>query len=368
MLAACRERETFLAYAPTGTGKTVVALRTAALLGRKTLVVVHLERLRSQWVKEAVEKLGLPPDRVGTVEGDKADWRDKDVVVAMLQSLAFRPMRYGREFYEAFGTVIFDEVHRIGAPVFGRAVWQFPARYRIGLSATPNRKDEGSKAFYWHVGPIQVRSEQLALPVKVYPRWYDSGRYRVWGNNHGSRVKCLTQDPQRNALISKLVQKMYNSGRQAIVVSEHISHLQTLMREAERLGVPRSAMGQFTNEIQEGQKVQLDGREQVVMKRRKQTPRQLERVMRDAQIIFATYGMLTEGIDIPRLDAGIDATPRSDAAQLIGRIRRPYEGKKQPVLWVTLVDKNCDRSLRYYRGRLADYESTGAEVMDAVAF
>lgn len=366
MMAAVREYRTFIAYAPTGSGKTVVGLRTAAEVGRKTLVVVHLARLRDQWVQEAVDKLGLPPHRVGIVEGARADWRDKDVVVAMLQSLAYEPLRYGKEFHESFGTVIFDEVHRIGAPVFGRAVWQFPAAVRFGLSATPSRKDQGGKVFFWHLGPLAVRSEQEALPIQVCPVWYDCGSYKVWGQNHGARVKCLSLDPHRNERIVGLIQKMYNGGRQTLVVSESIDHLQRLMRGAERVGVPGNIMGQFTNMVHYKEQVDTDNGKQWVLKKRRQSAGALNRIKRESQIIFATYGMIKEGIDIPRLDGGIDATPRSDATQLIGRLRRPHPGKKFPVLWLTIVDSNCDRSLRYFEGRLNEYRQCGAEVMNGV--
>ncbi len=363
MMTAVDEHGTFIAQAPTGTGKTVVGLKTAGLIGRKTCVVVHLARLRDQWVREARDKLGLPMSRIGVVEGGMCEWRGKSIVVAMLQSLAYKPGRYGREFYNSFGTVIFDEVHRIGAPVFSRVAYQFPARVRFGMSATAYRKDKGAKVFHWHLGPIAVTSRQAALPMQVWTVWYDCGRYKLWGRNHGARMSCLSRDERRNERICALVVKMYNGGRQAIVVAEAVKHLQHLMALCERAGVPRSDMGQFTNEIHYTEKVeQPDGRMQPVAKKRKQKPAALTRVQQESRIIFATYGMIKEGIDIPRLDAGIDATPRGDAAQLIGRIRRPHEGKKEPVIWVTIVDSQCDRSLRYYQGRLADYNKTGAEV------
>lgn len=364
---AVLEHKRFLAYAPTGSGKTVVGLRTAAVRGRKTLVVVHLARLRDQWIEEAKDKLGLPADRIGVAEGNKAQWEGKDVVVGMLQSIAYQPLRYPVEFYRSFGTVIYDEIHRTGAPVFSRAVWQFPAEVRIGLSATLKRSDDGGRVYYWHIGSMQVRSEQTALPIKVYPVWYDCGGYKLWGKDHGSRVKCLTMDGRRNRRIAKLVQKMYNNGRQALVVSEHVKHLQEIMTLARELGVPQEAMGQFTNEVHYVENVvQATGRVQPVARKRRQRAAELERIKRESQIIFATYGMIKEGIDIPRLDAGLDATPRGDATQLVGRIRRPHDGKKQPVLWVTMVDSNCDRSLRYFQSRLSDYTQSGAEVMDGI--
>ena len=122
-------------------------------------------------------------------------------------------------------------------------------------------------------------------------------------------------------------------------------------------------MGQFTSEVRETKKVQAGDRYQEVTRKKKQSQATLAKILEHSQLIFATYGMIKEGVDIPRLDGGIDATPRSDATQLIGRLRRPHVGKKSPALWVTLVDANCDRSLRYYQQRLVEYEQAGAEVM-----
>ena len=181
-------------------------------------------------------------------------------------------------------------------------------------------------------------------------------------------IKCLSEDYYRNVRISKLVKRMYDRGRQAIVVAETINHLQTLMRLSKREGVPDDVMVLFSSQVNYTEEVPVgpEGRLQPVAKKRNQSKSTLDRIKRESQIIFAPYGMMKEGVDIPRLDAGIDATPRSDATQLIGRIRRTGEGKKSPVIWVTVVDVNCERSLRYYRGRLSEYEQCGAEVTEGV--
>ncbi|AHC30483.1 hypothetical protein CC53_gp066 [Rhizobium phage vB_RleS_L338C] len=73
--------------------------------------------------------------------------------------------------------------------------------------------------------------------------------------------------------------------------------------------------------------------------------------------------MMTEGIDIPRLDAGIDVLPRGDATQLIGRIRRPRPGKPEPV-WITLLDTKCFMSKKYFERRCKDYQATGAIIRE----
>jgi hypothetical protein len=344
---------TFIAMAPTGSGKTVSALYAAAKLGRTTLIGVHLERLMEQWITEIQDKLGVPPERIGRAQGPSANWKDKDFVVAMMPSVCQRPGRYGKEFYKNFGLVICDEVHRVGQPVFSQFIHQFPAFWKFGLSATPKRKDGGEKVFFSHLGPIHVTSEQDALECHVYTVPWHTSR-PLWGKNHWERSYCYSKDTERSWRLARLILKFYDSGRQPIIVGESIGHLQSLMAMAMVLGVPPRAMGQFTGEKHIEQP---DGG----IKRVKRTKHELDLVMEKAQITFATYGMLTEGIDNPRWDAGMDVVPRASATQLIGRIRRPLPGKRTP-LWVTVLDTESHTAQAYYDKRCEEYAASGAVV------
>jgi superfamily II DNA or RNA helicase len=356
--AAFDHHRSFTAVAPTGSGKTVCALNTAALLGRRTLILVHLERLMLQWQEEIIDKLGVPPERVGIVQQNRCEWQGKDFCVGLLHSVVRRD--YPEAFYRAFGLVVFDEMHKVGSQFFAPAVHLFPSHYRLGLSATPTRKDGGERVFFWHLGPIRVTSEAEALPMRVYVVPYRT-RQKLWGSTHGSRIKCLTGDKDRNALVVMFIKRFWENGRNGLVVSESVQHLQELMRLAERAGVPGTAMGQFTSERH--QKVADPANAGKTKWVKKKIDRaELDRVKADSRIIFATYGMFTEGIDVPRLDAGIDATPRSSATQLIGRIRRPLPGKRMPI-WITLRDKGCSMSESYYQKRCTDYHASNAEVV-----
>lgn len=364
--AAARAHFHFLAEAPTGSGKTVCAIRTAAVIGRKTVVNVHLERLMHQWVDEIHTKTGLPLDRIGTVQADKWDWEGKDFVVAMMPTLALRdPKTMDPRFFQTFGTAIYDEVHRVGAPLLSHTAHLYPAKYRWGFSATLNRKDGGERTFYWHIGPVRVVSEADALPMTVYVKRY-TAHGPLWGKTHGSRMQCLAQDWSRNQVILALIKRFHRAGRQALVVGESVQHLQYLMDLCAKSGIPRSDMGQFTSErhfVQEYYDAKGDLKKR--LRKQKVKKDELDDVKENARLIFATYGMMTEGIDIPRLDAGIDVSPRGDATQLIGRIRRPVPGKLEPV-WVTLYDTKCFMSRKYFERRCKDYTMTGATIKDGL--
>ena len=360
MERAVTDRHRFTAQAPTGSGKTVVGAWMACTFRRKTLILTHLQRLNVQWTNTFHHLLNMPLDRIGQVGGGQDNWRDKDVVVGTVQTVA-ELQRFPKEFYESFGMVIYDELHKFGAPYFQQAVWQFPATYQFGMSATVGRKDGADIIFRNYLGDVCVTSQQTALPLQVWPVWIQGGKR--WGRDHGARVKCITQDFKRNQRIARLVLKMYQGGRNAIIVSEHVKHLEDLMQLCEQLGIPKVKMGQFTSEVRETKKVQAGDRYQEVTRKRKQSQATLNKILEHSQLIFATYGMIKEGVDCPRLDGGIDVTPQSGGTQLIGRLRRPHPGKKEPVIWITLVDANCDRSLRYYQQRLVEYQQAGAEVM-----
>jgi superfamily II DNA or RNA helicase len=52
----------------------------------------------------------------------------------------------------------------------------------------------------------------------------------------------------------------------------------------------------------------------------------------DARILLSTYHYASEGIDIPRLDTLVMATPRGNIEQTVGRILRPHPFKQQPLV------------------------------------
>lgn len=360
MEATARADGNFLAFAPTGSGKTVVALRTAAVLGRKTIILVHLERLMEQWVEEIKSKLGVPESRIGFAQGERCDFADRDFVVAMMHSNAQR--QYPVQFYNAFGTTIYDECHRVGSPMLSLTAPLFPSFHRIGLSATPKREDGGDRVFFWHIGPIKVRSQATALPMKVYAKSYRSKRV-ITSRNHGAIVKQLTLDPARNDMLANMVKRFYNANRQVLAIGDHVPHIQEIMERCVSLGIPRSAMGQFTGERHIIQPVLRNGKlRQETVRKVKIKSDEYERIKKDCQIIFATYGVFSEGIDVPRLDAGIELTPRGKATQVIGRVRRPHPNKPDPF-WVTIVDTHSFMCVKYFEKRKADYRETGAQLV-----
>ena len=87
----------------------------------------------------------LPNARIGKIQQNTVDVEDKDIVLAMVQSLSKKEYKSGT--FEPFGLAIFDECHHLGAEVFSKSLMKVGCKYTLGLSATPDRNDGLTKVF-----------------------------------------------------------------------------------------------------------------------------------------------------------------------------------------------------------------------------
>ncbi len=100
-----------------GTGKTFMGTEIAIRLQTHTCVLVHKEFLARQWIS-AFESVA-PGLKVGLLQRDTCEYgKDFDVTVAMVQSITAPKRKYPPDFYNSFGLLICDEVHRYGADVW----------------------------------------------------------------------------------------------------------------------------------------------------------------------------------------------------------------------------------------------------------
>jgi hypothetical protein len=164
VLASFEDKHTdVILQAYTGSGKTVMGCYIAAKLGRSTLILVDQERLATQWRDTLKILFDYKNDEIGIVQGKRAEY-EYDFTIGMIQTLYDRV--YDAEFYHAFGTIIFDEYHVTGAEQFSSVLGMFPARYRLGLSAT-DRKDSLKRLISLHLEGTRVRLQEERPPSRV---------------------------------------------------------------------------------------------------------------------------------------------------------------------------------------------------------
>ncbi|WP_326491244.1 TOTE conflict system archaeo-eukaryotic primase domain-containing protein [Paraburkholderia sp. HD33-4] len=130
--------ETGILHAPTAFDKTVTAAAMIARRGVTTLVLVHRRELLDQWRERLQSFLALDPRDIGTIGGGKSKPPGR-IDVAMLQSVA--PDGPRGALLRLYGHVIVDECHHVSADSFEAVLKAVNARYVLGLTATPVRRD-----------------------------------------------------------------------------------------------------------------------------------------------------------------------------------------------------------------------------------
>ncbi len=307
--------------APTGWGKTIWALALAREMKLKTAVLVHRSFLLAQWRKKLAQF--FPDAKVGQIVGTKWEVEDCHFVFVMIETLAswakggtVRP-----ELEKMFGLVITDEVHRAGAPTWSASIPLMHAAKRIGISARPKRSDGLEKAFFTHVGPKLFTGNELRLQPKVRRVWssYKIKHERLNQSFMSKELvtKMMAASVTYNAEVVAQIALALTAGRKILVYSHSLEHLRRMKAELENTwkGEPMKA-DYFIGGMSEAD----------------------QDVAATANVIFATYQMASEALDIPALDTVVLATPVRNPEQPVGRILRPYEGKKDPVV----VDMRCD--------------------------
>ena len=295
---------------PCGFGKTVCALWLSAQLRRRTLVVVHSDALADQWL----QRIGtfLPGAVIGRIQQDVVLVDGCDVVVGMIQSLVKRS--YDATTLDSFGLVVVDEAHHVAAPMFSQALRKLPARFVLGLSATPDRGDGLGHALEWFLGPIAFRAEREKTDrVDVSILTYTRGLQREITNRRGdvmcsTMVSNLALDVVRTRYVRDLIIEQARQNRNVMVLSDRLDQLGALQdmlaRDAPTLVVARVVGGTKAAARDDG--------------------------FQNAAVILSTYHYASEGLDIPRLDTLVMATPRSSIEQSVGRILRPFANKPRP--------------------------------------
>ncbi len=293
--------------ARTGLGKTVVSLHVACSIGAKTLVVVHKQFLLDQW-EERIHTF-VPAARVGRLQRNVEDVEGCDIVVGMLQSISMR--EYDMDLFSDFGLIIFDEVHVVPPPVFSRALLRLCAPCMLGLSATPVRRDGLSRVIEWFIGPVFFQHDLADMEeVSVRVVEFNLGRKLPMNMTAATSILCGMQG--RNDLIVEEIMKLYSAGHKILLLSDRRAHCETLLKAVRNAGGNGALYlgGMNAFELQRSSK---------------------------QRVLFGTYSMAQDALDIPSLDALVLATPRSEVVQACGRI---LHGKTDlsPVI-VDVVDQ-----------------------------
>jgi len=303
-----------------GEGKTILALYLACYLKIKTLVIVHKSFLLNQWVKKVTEFTNA---KIGIIQQNKIDIDNKEIVIGMLQSIA--KDKYDSDIFIDFGLVIFDEAHHAPSKYFSKALPIIACKRTLALSATPERADKLEKVLYWYFGDILYKSPIETINtvlVKIMKYNIKDDKFKEYTLNYGKEINRpktinkLIEINKRNIFIFNLLKEvLLEEGRKIIILSDRIEHLNVL-KEMCDVNLENITNGYY-----------IGGLKQSVLDESEK-----------AQIIFATYAMASEALDIPELNTLFMITPRKEIEQAVGRITRKKDHTVQPLI-IDIVDQ-----------------------------
>ncbi len=344
--------------APTAFGKTAVAAWLVAKRQVSTLILVHRQQLLDQWQERLAMFLSMPANSIGHIGGGKMH-RTGCVDVAVIQSLYQKDGV--KDFVAEYGQVIVDECHHISAFTFEQVMRQVKARFVLGLTATPTRKDGHHPIIYMQCGPARFSMSAKAMTEtnpfnhRVIPRHTD---FQVSPSLAELTIQdvyaALSKDASRNDLIADDIVDAVKLGRSPLLLTGRTEHLQyfvtRLSGAVKHLFVLKGGMGK---------------------KQRRQIAEAMVAVPEaESRVILATGSYIGEGFDDARLDTLFLAMPiswKGTLQQYVGRLHRLHDNKRVVQVY-DYVDNAVPMLARMYERRLKGYSAIGYTIEQAAVF
>jgi len=338
-----------LFVAPPGSGKTVVGAYLTAARQCSTLILVHRKPLLDQWVAQLTSFLDLPPKAIGTI-GSNKNKPNGILDVAMIQSMVRK--NDVSDLLEGYGQVIVDECHHLPSVSFERVLAEVKAKYVVGLTATPYRRDGHQAIIHFQCGPTRYslhRKNQIETEDFTCRLILRETEFSLPSDVTDLKIQDiyarLVADRTRNRMILDDVRKALQQKRSPILLTERKDHLaffaESLRDEVPNLIVLQGGMG---------------------AKERRTIMAKLEAIPDgEERLILATGRYIGEGFDDARLDTLFLALPFSWKGMLVqyaGRLHRTHSEKIEVQIY-DYVDSAVPMLAKMQTKRMRGFKTMG---------
>lgn len=339
------KHDTGILCAPTAFGKTVTGAALIARRGVNTLILVHRTELLKQWKERLQSFLNTKKGDIGTMGGGKV-MPSGVIDIAVMQTLTRREELLDQ--LDQYGQVIVDECHHLSAFSFENILKRANAKYVLGLTATPIRRDGQQPIIYMQCGPIRYTAdvaENAPKELEVTPLYMTS----IIDTPTDARIQDLfrhvAEDSHRTSAIVVKIVELYRQGRKVLVLTERTDHLDAIKNL-----LSLHVQNFYT----------LHGR--MSKKQRTAVISELDALPADTpRILLATGKLVGEGFDHPPLDTLVLAMPiswKGTLQQYAGRLHREHITKTN-VKIIDVVDTGHPSLLRMWDKRQRGYRAMG---------
>ncbi|OOM07236.1 TOTE conflict system archaeo-eukaryotic primase domain-containing protein [Clostridium saccharobutylicum] len=333
-------------WASTAFGKTVVAANIIVSRKVSTLIIVNSIQLLEQWEEKLKIFLEINKDNIGRLGGGKK--KVSNIIdIATMQTL--NKNNALDKVLNNYGQIIIDECHHVAAFTFEKIMKAVKAKYVLGLTATPNRKDKYDKIITMQCGPIVHKAVSTIINEKKVAHMLIPRSNEIQSDKDLSMLKLtelydeIMNDKSRNELIINDIIEAFKLGSTPLILTERVEHLNILS----------NMLGEYVDNI-----IILKGG--MRNKQRKSALNIIKSFSKEEHfIILATGKYIGEGFDESRLDTLFLTMPiswKGVLQQYAGRLQRMYEGKNIVKIY-DYVDNNVPMLVKMYNKRLKGYKN-----------
>lgn len=312
-----------IAIAATGTGKTFLSAMAAEKLNPKNvLFIAHRNELLEAGIK-TFKKI-FNKENVSEFVKYKADQRTiKKFTFASIQTLV-KDIEFINK--DAFDIIIIDEFHHATATNYMKVINHFTPRFLLGLTATPERTDNGDVyelAEYNVICDVRLKhalESELLVPFQYYgisDETVDLADKE--GIDSDEITKRLSTNKRVEFIIKKINQYTLSGSMKAIGFCQNIAHAKFMNEEFNKLGYNSLVLTGNNSDVE-----------------RQAAIKNLQDDENNLEIIF-TVDLFNEGVDIPQINLILFLRPTESSiifTQQLGRGLRTHDDKE----YLTVLD------------------------------
>ena len=347
---------------PCGAGKTVIGMATMAQTSSSALVIVTSILAARQWISELLDKTDIAPDQVGEYSGERK--QICPVTIATYQVLTWRDPNAGDDAElaeahphlglfdaQAWGLVVYDEVHLLPAPVF-RATAQIQAVRRLGLTATLVREDGREPDVFALIGPKRYDAPWRDLEAQGWIAPASCTEVRIGLPDDERMTYATAPERQRYRLAATTSAKLpviealasRHAGDRVLIIGQYLDQLSVI---AQRLSAPL-VTGRTSQAVRE---------ERFAAFREGSVP------------VLVVSKVANFSIDLPEANVAIQVSgtfgSRQEEAQRLGRILRPKADGGQANFYTIVTRESVDQAFAARRQRFLTEQGYAYTILDA---